>query len=235
MAHFVLVHGSCLGAWIWRDVVQTLGEMGHTAQAIDLPSHGGETTPVNDVTLDLYAAAINRVTDADAILVGHSAGGYAITAAAERNPDRIERLVYLCAYIPEHGKSLIHLKREAEEQPLDDALDIAADRKSFRFRPDRIDALMCHDCPRGTFDTAVHLMGWQAIAPQATALTLTHASRDIPKTAIVCANDRVIPPDHQRLMARDIEHVVEMQTGHSPFFADPAGLAAHLAQIADVT
>lgn len=235
MAHFVLVHGSSLGAWIWRDVLPELHRLGHSTTALDLPSHGGDKTPVNDVTLDLYAQAINRATDRKAILVGHSAGGYAITAAAERDPRNIARLVYLCAYIPEKGKSLIDLKREAKEQPLDGALDVAADRKSFRFRPDRIGDLMGHDCPRGTSDMAVHLMGRQAIAPQSTPLALTDASRSIPKSAILCAQDRVIPPDHQRHMARGIEDVMEMSTGHSPFFSDPEGLARHLARIADAT
>jgi hypothetical protein len=43
------------------------------------------------------------------ILVGHSYGGMVIGGAAEKIPDRIKRLVYLDAYIPQDGKSVFDL------------------------------------------------------------------------------------------------------------------------------
>lgn len=58
MAEFLLIHGSCHGAWCWRDVIPELEALGHTARAIDLPSHGDDRTPIADVTLDLYRDAI---------------------------------------------------------------------------------------------------------------------------------------------------------------------------------
>ncbi len=235
MAHFLLVHGSSHGAWCWRDVIPALETRGHTCRAIDLPSHGGDSTPVNDVTLDLYAQAINRRIEGPTILVGHSAGGYAITAAAERDPTNISRLVFVAAYVPEDGKSLIDLKNEADDQPLDGALDVASDRKSFRFRPDKIGALAYHDCPPGTVEMAQHLLGWQAIAPQTTRLGLTDASGKIAKTAIVTTQDRIIPTQHQRHMSRAIPDTRDIDTGHSPFFAAPDTLSHLLAQTADAT
>ncbi len=56
--------------------------------------------------------------DAPAIVVGHSMGGYPITAAAERAPERVERLVYLCAYVPAPGMSLADMRRDGPRQPL---------------------------------------------------------------------------------------------------------------------
>ncbi|MEZ5867275.1 MAG: alpha/beta fold hydrolase [Defluviimonas denitrificans] len=84
MAEFLLIHGSCHGAWCWRDLIPALAALGHTARAIDLPAHGADTTPATEATLDLYADRILAAIDGPVTLVGHSAAGYPITLAAER-------------------------------------------------------------------------------------------------------------------------------------------------------
>ena len=58
MAHFLLVHGAAHGAWCWRDLLPELTAKGHSVQAIDLPGHGQDSTPYQQVTLDNYADAI---------------------------------------------------------------------------------------------------------------------------------------------------------------------------------
>src|SRR5690606_34358860 len=82
VAHILLVHGSCHGAWCWDRVVPALARHGHAARAIDLPAHGDDRTPAGDATLDLYAGRILAAIDAPTVLVGHSAAGYPITLAA---------------------------------------------------------------------------------------------------------------------------------------------------------
>ena len=49
----------------------------------------------------------------DVILCGHSYGGMVITGVADRLGKRIKSLVYLDAFIPEHGDSLIGLLNKA--------------------------------------------------------------------------------------------------------------------------
>ena len=72
MSDILLVHGSCHGAWCWRDLIPALQELGHSPRAIDLPSHGDDTTPVNAVTLDSYADAVLAASTPDTVVVGHS-------------------------------------------------------------------------------------------------------------------------------------------------------------------
>ena len=43
----------------------------------------------------------------DIILVGHSYGGMVITGVANRVPDRIKRLVYVDAFVPNDGESVM--------------------------------------------------------------------------------------------------------------------------------
>ena len=49
----------------------------------------------------------------DVVLVGHSYGGMVITGVADRMAARIKTLVYLDAFVPEHGDSLIGLLPQA--------------------------------------------------------------------------------------------------------------------------
>ncbi|WP_373051205.1 alpha/beta fold hydrolase, partial [Thalassovita aquimarina] len=128
MAQFLLVHGAGHGAWCWRDVIPALQRLGHQAKAIDLPGHGEDKTPYQDVTLDLYADALLDALDYPMIVVGHSMGGYPITLAAERNPLNFRHLVYLCAYVPKPGLSLAQMRMEAPYQPLLPAIRMTEDR-----------------------------------------------------------------------------------------------------------
>jgi len=87
MSEIVLVHGSGHGAWCWRDVVPVLEALGHDRRAIDLPSHGDDPTPLEQVTLERYADAVLAAITGRAVVVGHSMAGFPISLAAEIAPD----------------------------------------------------------------------------------------------------------------------------------------------------
>jgi len=114
MQTFVLVHGAWHGGWCWvkvtrlltdaANVVYTptltgLGERAHLARPeIDLATH------IDDVVAVLEAEELRNV-----VLVGHSYGGMVISGVAARAEKRIARLVYLDAFVPEVGQSLLSL------------------------------------------------------------------------------------------------------------------------------
>lgn len=235
MAHFLLVHGSNHGAWCWRDVIPALDTLGHSAAALDLPSHGDDPTPIAEVTLDRYADAILAALDRPTILVGHSAGGFAITQAAERDPTCIAGLAYVCAYVPAPGMSLVDMLRAAPEQPMKGAFKVAEDGLSFRFIDDWVDRALFADCPEGTYEYAAPRLGWQPLAPQTTPATLTGASAHLPRHYVLCTEDRGVAPSHQRQMTADFApgEITELETGHSPYFSAPRSLAAVLARFAE--
>jgi pimeloyl-ACP methyl ester carboxylesterase len=233
---FVFVHGSCHGAWCWRDVITALHALGHSASALDLPPYEAGTS----VTLDDYARAIDDSitahsgtthSDAPVILVGHSAGGYAITAAAARTPEKIAKLIYVCAYVPKADMSLAAMRRSAERQPVMDLINILPDGQAFEFRADTARDGLFHDCPKARAEDAMTRLVPQPIAPQNTPVAHLERTRHIPRHYIRCLHDRVIPPEEQVKMTSDwpTESVTEMPCGHSPFLADPETLAQILA------
>ena len=236
MAKFLLVHGSCHGAWCWRDVLPALQARGHEAVAIDLPSHGSDATEVSEVTLDAYARAILDHIDDPVILVGHSMAGYPITRAADMSPEKIAKLVYLCAYVPVDGQSLADMRRAGPEAPIMEAITVSDDRRTFSAIPEKAQETFYHDCPQEAVDYAIPRLCPQPIRPQETAFK-PGASRQVESHYIICDDDRVIPPVYQMMMSAHFprDRVANLRTSHSPFFAAPEALADHLSRIAGST
>lgn len=236
MAGFLLIHGSCHGAWCWRDVIPALSALGHEASAIDLPAHGNDPTPAAEVTLDRYVEAILSAIDLPVTLVGHSAAGYPITLAAERAPEKINRLVYLCAYVPEPGLSMIDMRRAGPSQPLAGAVRADPDGVTYRIDPLAAPSRFYHDCPPGAVDHALARLCPEPIRPQSTPLPPLNRWHGVERHYIRCTDDRVIPPDYQRQMSAGFAagHVHDLHTGHSPFLNAPADLARLLARIESI-
>ncbi|MEM9577993.1 MAG: alpha/beta fold hydrolase [Pseudomonadota bacterium] len=230
MAEFLLVHGSCHGAWCWAHVIPLLQAMGHQVQAIDLPGHGDDQTPVEAVTLEAYADAIAGACGQETQLVGHSMGGYAIAAAARLVPEKIAKLIYLCAYVPQEGVSLAQMRMQAPRQPLLPAVRMRDDGISFTLDPKMAKDIFYHDCPRDIAEEAIARLCPQAVAPTSVPFVSTPQQAALPRHYIRCMDDRTIPPEFQVTMTQGwARHTVEdMACGHSPFLADPEGLAQRL-------
>lgn len=108
MTTFVFVPGGWHGAWDFDPVTERLRSAGHDARAVTLAGLG-EGDPAPTANLDTH---IGQVADlirdddlADVHLCGHSYGGMVVAGVADRVPERIGRVVYLDAYVPENGDS----------------------------------------------------------------------------------------------------------------------------------
>jgi pimeloyl-ACP methyl ester carboxylesterase len=130
MATFVLVHGSCHGGWCWKKVTPLLSIAGHEVYTPTLTGLGERSHLVSrDIGLDTHILDIIQVLEYENLskvtLVGHSYGGLVIGGVAEKVPERIIRLIYVDAYIPQNNKSAfdivpgletIYKKRALKEQ-----------------------------------------------------------------------------------------------------------------------
>ena len=212
----VLVHGACHGAWAWARVIPALAALGVAARAVDLPGRGTATS------LEAQAAALVAGLRCPSVLVGHSAGGFAITAAA--GSPLLRGLVYVCGYVPEAGRSLAEMRRGWVERPLDGAFMVDRARGMFGFDAARAKELFFHDCA----DESGRLC-LEALAPMETALAEVTAAEALPRGYISCLEDRAIPPAFQAHMARGIALQSALPCGHSPFLAMPERLAGEIA------
>ena len=109
---YVIVHGAMGGGWDWRAVDSMLSLNGDRVVRVTLTGLGervhlaspaiGLTTHIDDVVNTILWEDLH-----DVILIGHSYGGMVITGAADKVPDRIRRLVYLDAFLPDSGETAL--------------------------------------------------------------------------------------------------------------------------------
>jgi pimeloyl-ACP methyl ester carboxylesterase len=107
----VIVHGAWGGAWAFKKVEALLRENNFQVYRPQLTGQGdrvhlarpdiGLNTHIDDVVNTILYEDLR-----DIILVGHSYGGMVISGVADRVPDRIKRLVYLDALVPNDGDSV---------------------------------------------------------------------------------------------------------------------------------
>jgi len=113
MSTFVLVHGAWQSVGTWDLLVPLLQEAGHRVIAPVLSGLGtdqGRLSP--EVTLRQHVGdvllAMSNVSE-PVVLVGHSYAGMIISGVAEANPTQLQRLVFLDAFVPEDGQSVLDL------------------------------------------------------------------------------------------------------------------------------
>jgi pimeloyl-ACP methyl ester carboxylesterase len=122
---YVLVHGAWHGSWCWKRVRNNLQGAGHQVFTPTLTGLG-ERSHLNSAAVNLsthIADVVNllRWEDlSDVVLCGHSYAGNVITGVADRIPERIRRLVYLDAFVPEDGECLfdLHLPEGVQQMRL---------------------------------------------------------------------------------------------------------------------
>ncbi|MEU5874079.1 alpha/beta fold hydrolase [Glycomyces sp. NPDC047369] len=126
MTTFVLVPGMCHGGWCFADLTERLRAQGHLVHPLTLTGLG-ERRHLGGANLDTHIEDVTALLAAEdlqgAVLVGHSYGGMVITGAADRAPERVERLVFLDAFVPEHGDSCWNLATDREHQWYLDVVD----------------------------------------------------------------------------------------------------------------
>lgn len=231
-----MIHGSGHGAWCWDAVLPKL----ENAVAIDLPSHGADTTPLKDVSLESYVDAVVTEVNKTAkpvVLVGHSAAGITIASVAENIPDRISRLIYLCAYAPKNGDALHVMRKRAKRQLVMPAVLRSEDGLSYAVDPKKAAGIFYHDCELKSVDYALARLGPQPILPQTTPVELGVNYDSVPRSYILCKDDHAIPPEEQERFVADWpeKDVYRLDCGHSPFLNQPEALARLLKKITEGT
>jgi len=114
MATIVLVHGGTSGGWAWKEIALKLRYVGHEVYTPTLTGLGERVHLLSrEIGLDTQITDIGNVLQfedlQDVILVGHSLAGMIITGVADQVPERIAKLIYLDAVVPENGESALDL------------------------------------------------------------------------------------------------------------------------------
>jgi len=217
----VLIHGAWHGAWCFDPVIELLRAERFDVAAIDLPLNGPRG--------DIAAARACIEQRPDAVVLGHSYGGFVIThAAAGLN---VAHLVYLAAFMPEADENIGATAAAAPRTVLNDAM-VVNDDGLVVIDPDLAVDAFYHDCDAAGAGAAVARLRAQKFESYP-ILDGEPPWRSVPSTYVVCADDRALAPELQRRLAERAERVVEWGGGHSPFLAQPERVAELLIRLAE--
>jgi pimeloyl-ACP methyl ester carboxylesterase len=119
---FLVCHGAWSAGWAWKKMHPLMQAAGYRLFA---PSYTGlgERVHLANASIDLEThiedmlGVIQYEDLRDIVLLGHSYGGMVATGVADRARDRIAQLIYLDAFVPEDGQSLVDLS-EPDRQRL---------------------------------------------------------------------------------------------------------------------
>ena len=232
----LLIHGAWHGGWCWHKVVPLLQAQGHSVIAPDLPGHGEDKTPTTTVTIESY---VNRVCEIGTsqtepvILLGHSMGGAVITQAAENCPDAIFALIYMCAFLPRNGESLMTWAQQ-DPQSLVNSNLVPMGEGVFGLKPEAIHDAFYVQCSQEGEEFARSHLVLQAAEPFGVPMATTDQRwGSIPRFYIECLRDRALTLGTQRAMQQQspCRETFAIDTDHSPFFSTPEQLVDILLHI----
>lgn len=231
LKRFILVHGAGHGSWCWQELIPYLEELGHSVLAVDLPGRQGKGQPGWPLSLQDYVDDLAARVDQErgkVVLVGHSLGGMSISAVAEKLPHKIERLIYLTAWVSPKGKSLAQLAQNNQGSKLHIATSMSWLKGVVTIKAQGFKECFCADC---SDDGAA--WAYSKLVPESlrTALGRVHLTQErfgsVPTSYVRCANDQALTLALQQQMLESIgcKDVYTLPSSHSAFLSMPKQLA----------
>ncbi len=238
--NYVLVHGAWQAPYVWQSVKTNLEKQGNKVIVVELPGHGSDNTSPDKITLDVYKQKVIdalSTIDGKVILVGHSLGGMIISSVAEEVPSKIEKLVYVAAYLPVTGQTLDNLAHMDPDSQLGimDNLIFNYDKGIVDVKQDQIVNLFIQDGTPEIQNLVVKNYRTEPLIPFINPVVLTDKNfGSVKKVYIKTLQDHVVSPYLQNKMisANKVESVYEINTGHSPFLSKPDDLSSIFTKIA---
>jgi len=210
----VLVHGAFADGSGWEGVYSILVKQGYNVNVVANPN----TSLAEDV-----AATKRSIDNMDGpvILVGHSYGGVIITEAG--NSEKVVGLVYVAAFVPDEGESLLKLLQSGPPNP--DSGILPPKDGFLWYDKAKFHSGFCADLSKEKAD----FMADSQVPASATVFGSTIAKaawKTRPSWYVVATQDKTIPPDAERFMAKRANaKVTEIKGSHVVFISQPKAVA----------
>ena len=229
----VLVHGAWDNSTGWNAVVANLQRRGFDVIA--------PANPLRELASDsAYVSSVLDTIDGPIVLVGHSYGGAVITNAAVGH-ENVEALVFIAAFAPDEGESLLQLVT------MNPGSEIGPDTLITRPYPlpdggegtdlyltrEGVSTAFAQDLPRRTTDLmfATQRPFTQEAFGEPSG---PPAWKSIPSWYLVASEDRAIPPATQRFMAeRANAQTTEVKASHVAHISQPEAVTRIILQAAE--
>ncbi|WP_199547144.1 alpha/beta fold hydrolase [Streptomyces sp. N35] len=249
MTGYVLVSGGYTGGWIWRDVAAQLRGGGAEVHPATLTGYGDRrhlAGPATDLETHVEDV-VQLIEHADApklVLVGHCYGIFPVLGAADRRPERVERIVYMDTGMPEDGESVLDIAPAEASDHVTGRIARSEDGHTLEPPPftdtmtwgslEGIDeaglerlARLAAPQPIGTLTQPLRLTGKALELPASGVFCTANGMSIALVEAVVAAGDRRA----QRLLDPQVT-LHDLPTGHWPMLSAPGELAEVLVRAA---
>jgi pimeloyl-ACP methyl ester carboxylesterase len=227
----LVAHGAWSAGWVWKKMHPLMTAAGHrliTPTQTGLGEREHLATPAVDLEThiqDLLGVIKHEELD-DFVLLGHSYGGMVATGVADRVPERISQLIYLDAFVPRDGQSLLELQGPdaargmRERVKAGDGWRVEPNPPPPDTPPEDLKWIQAHRMaqPLKCFDTPVRLKNRDAKMPHAYIYALRKTPADTFK------------PFAERAKKEHWDYR-EIDASHSPHVTAPEALAALLVSV----
>ena len=221
--NIVLVHGAWADGSGWEGVHKILTDAGYNVTIVPSPN----TSLSDDVKI---TKAVLSQQNGPTVLVGHSYGGVVISEAG--NHPNVKALVYVAAFVLDVGESLAKMLQDAPPDPNSPVLPPAdgfiwLDRSKFH-------ANFCADVPAAKARFMADSQVPVGLAAFGTDLTAA-AWKSKKSWYIVSTEDKMIPPDAERGMAKRANaQVTEIKSSHAVYISHASEVASVIKQATEV-
>jgi hypothetical protein len=158
-----------------------------------------------------------------------------ISQVAEYRPEKIEKLIYLAAYLIPNGKTQREYSLQDSHGVLKPYVTMHEELNAHTLQPEIYKEGLYEDCDDDITELAKILLSHEPVESGITPLQLSEVNYgSVPKFYIECTEDKAVTPFIQRKMYTETpcEKVYSMATSHSPFFSKPKELTAIFCEIA---
>ena len=234
MAKFLVAHGAWSGGWAWKKMHPLMRQRGHellTPSCSGIGERAHLASP--EIGLETHIAdilGVLRYEDLkDVILIGHSYGGMVATGVADRAAERLSKLVYLDAFVPRDGQSLLSLHTEETRKRISEALKTTGEGWRVPANP------MPPDTSDADNAWCLPLRVTQPIKCFDQKLSLTGAVDRLPRTYIYCTRPRpddIFSQFAKRARSEKGWTCHDIDASHNPHITCPEVLAPLLDRIA---
>jgi len=212
--NIVLVHGAFVDGSGWDPVARILNKAGYKVSIVQEP----QTSLADDVAATRRVLALQS---GKSLLVGHSYAGMIISDAG--NDPSVAGLVYIAAFQPEQGESLLSLAKKYP--PAAQSITETPDHFLY-IKPENFHADFAADLPV----KETNLLAQSQLMPAVAAFTApagVPAWKTKPSWAVVATQDRAINPELERFMAKRAHSTVtELKGNHAIYASQPEKIAA---------
>ena len=228
---FLVCHGAWSAGWAWKKMHPLMSAAGHR---LVTPTYTGlgERVHLANPSIDLETHiqdvlnVINYEDLRDIVLVGHSYGGMVATGVADRARACVSQLIYLDAFVPDDGQSLLDINEPGRVR----MQQLAASGDGWRVPPSPIppDTSQADvewlsqrrvDMPIKCFEMKLKLQGGALTVPR----SFIYATRITPADTF--------GPFAKRAKGRHGWGYHEIDASHSPNVTAPEALSALLQKI----